>query len=508
MNFEISHAVDDSDIAFVMRLDRKSTVCSMMSSRSTHYHKVGTNIDAFVNLATVNYLLAGLQLCYSRKHNGLSGWFQLLHDLDQERYPEPGVQLTLWDLRYIVRELIVPFGVVRGSEKQGGQDETGLAAATWPVNFVCNMVLDGHDRNVLNYWAYHDVSAGDDLVFRLKPMPIPKGKNGYTLNHYYKGFCQQNFESYFLANLGHPYATHVWQLVPDVFSLDCKFENDRNHGANSILMSPGFEVPRDYVWQEHGFWHIARSQVMIRKYALAEYYNDDMANQMKTSHLDVTFEPTYTKVPGETRDPADGRAIHRDGRPTSRRPPGPAAHTGPRDARNVAPGMMGPPAPRTWAPQLFLEGAAFEEPPAEAAAAPVARRFDLDIALSEDSGLGRRQREHELDRVLMGDAIPRPSKATRGPELARRSAPVDYTVIFRPLPSVPSQLSTDADLDAGMVLDPPFMQAPEASLSTQLPDEDYSLVFSDPMSEPPAARAAATGQGKGGRKRRPQEAGT
>jgi len=54
MNFELSHAVDDSNVAFVMRLDRKYTVCSMMSSRSTHNHKVGPNIDAFINLHTLN----------------------------------------------------------------------------------------------------------------------------------------------------------------------------------------------------------------------------------------------------------------------------------------------------------------------------------------------------------------------------------------------------------------------------------------------------------------------
>ena len=159
MAFEISHAVDDSDVAFVMRLDRGSTVCSMMSSRSTHFRKVGTNVDAFINLATLNYLLAGLQLCYVSSHPQKSRWFDLLYDLDKYTFSDVGRQLTLWDLRYIVRDLIVPFGVVRGSEKQGGQDETGLSAATWPVNFVTSMVLDGHDRNVLSYWHYHDLSA-------------------------------------------------------------------------------------------------------------------------------------------------------------------------------------------------------------------------------------------------------------------------------------------------------------------------------------------------------------
>jgi len=383
INFELSHAVDDSDVAFVMRLDRGSTVCSMMNSRSTHYHKVGTNIDAFVNLATVNYLLAGLQLCYSSSHRGQSKWFELLHDLDQHRYPSPGVQLTLWDLRYITRELVVPFGIVRGSEKQGGQDETGLSPATWPVNFVCNLVLDGHERNVVNYWHHHDVSAGDDLVFRLKPMPIPRGKSAYTLNHYYKHFVQHNFESYFQQGLADTEATHVWQLVPDVFTLDYRPENDEKRGTlgggpAGVRMSRGFDVPLDYTWQEQGFWHIARTQVMFRQYALKEYYNDDMANQLKTNHLDVTFEPTYTKVPGEQKDIVLGRGVQHDARPVDERVPTGTRQTATRDTGDIWPGMMAP--ARGWAPSLFLEGAgrAGAEP---LAAPPRPPAHDLEIAL-------------------------------------------------------------------------------------------------------------------------------
>jgi len=394
MNFEISHAVDDSDVAFVMRLDRKSTVCSMMSSRSTHYHKVGTNIDAFVNLPTVNYLLAGLQLCYVSSHPEKSKWFELLYDLDKYAFPAVGKQLTLWDLRYILRELIVPFGIVRGSEKQGGQDETGLSAATWPVNFVCNMVLDGHDRNVVNYWHYHDINAGDDLVFRLKPMPIPRGKSAYTLNHYYKRFVQHNFESYFQQNLGHRLATHVWQLVPDVFSLDYKPENDHVHDPPSgVVMPPGFEVPHDFVWQEHGYWHVARSQVMVRKYALKEYYNDDMANQLKVNHLDLTFEPAYCKVPGESRDPLSDRTVQRDVRAAILVAGGNARVA--YDRRGVRPGMASDASQGAWAPQLRLEelvGGPMPSLPGQAAgrAAPA---FGSDIAAAYGllgPGAGRR----------------------------------------------------------------------------------------------------------------------
>lgn len=489
MNFEISHAVDDSDVAFVMRLDRKSTICSMMSSRSTHYHKVGTNIDAFINLATVNYLLAGLQLCYSRKHHGGSKWFDLLHDLDQERYPEPGVQLTLWDLRYILRELIVPFGVVRGSEKQGGQDETGLSPATWPVNFVCNMVLDGHDRNVLNYWHYHDVSAGDDLVFRLKPMPIPKGKNGYTLNHYYKRFVQQNFESYFLSNFGETYATHVWQLVPDVFSLDCKPENDHRFGQNGVRMSPGFGVPQDYVWQEHGFWHIARSQVMVRKYALTEYYNDDMANQMKTSHLDVTFEPTYTKAPGETRDPKDDRAVTHDVRDWDARVPDDKWFVKHRDASGVYPGMMADVSHGAWAPELFLEGAGGSRADAGAAG----------------GGLGGGA-THDMDLALGALNRPRPPRE-RDPSPAVEEE-INYGIIFTEPPELGASMGA-AEVGGSLfepfseqALDMPLPPGLASALPPGLEGADLSLPFSDPPELPEAQ--PSSGQ-KQGRKRKQQD---
>ena len=470
MNFEISHAVDDSDVAFVMRLDRKSTVCSMMSSRSTHYHKVGTNIDAFINLPTLNYLLAGIQLCYVPSHPSRSKWFDLLHDLDQERFAEPGMQLTLLDLRYILRDLIVPFGIVRGSEKQGGQDETGLSPATWPVNFVCNLVLDGHDRNVVNYWHYHDVSAGDDLVFRLKPMPIPKGKSAYTLNHYYKHFVQHNFESYFQSNLGKLTATHVWQLVPDVFSLDCQYENDLHGGADGVRMPPGFEVPRDYVWQEHGYWHIARSQVMVRKYALKEYYNDDMANQLKVNHLDLTFEPAYCKVPGEERDPSRNRAVRRDARKVKF--PSEDDHTSRRDGQGVLPGMFG--AYRPWKPELSLEGAA-------AWSAPAGRR-----------GASQAPVLHELDSLMA------PPPRRRPEPLQER--PVDMSIIFMDPPEVPDFAMADS---GGLgAADSSMADAPDPGVSDSLLGESFSLVFSQ---DDPAPAAASAKKSAGKKRKSDQE---
>ena len=151
--FEISHGVDDSDIAFVMRLDSASTVCTMLSSKSAQRHRMATAVDPFVNLPTLNYILAGMQLFYVPGNP--SAWFDLLNDLDKFRFHSHAQPLGFKDVRYLVRELIRPFGVVRGSERQGGQHEASMGPATWPVNFICTMVLDGKESNIANIWHFH-----------------------------------------------------------------------------------------------------------------------------------------------------------------------------------------------------------------------------------------------------------------------------------------------------------------------------------------------------------------
>ena len=157
-----------------------------------------------------------------------------------------------------------------------------------------------------------EISAGDDLVLRLKPMPIPQGRECYTLNHYHKNVVQQNLGNCLQEGLGSLRATHVWQMVPDVFSLDNPGEN----AAAGVVLPDGFGVPRDYVWQEHGYWHIGRSQVMFRKYAEREYYNNDMANQLKLNHMDMTFEPSWHCAPGEPKE-GDRAIVEPAGSPPS-----------------------------------------------------------------------------------------------------------------------------------------------------------------------------------------------
>ena len=294
-NFRLDHPIDDGDVAFVMRLDRHSEICSGLSNKTIERAGLGMAIDPMINLCTLNYLLAGVQLC-TRAPSLRRKWDLLLYYLDKQRFASDDRRAyDLEDLHAIVRNLIKPFGIAHGSEKQGGQHEGSMSPATWPVNFVITLTLDGKDANVVNVWHKHDIEAGNDLVFRLKPMPLPAK---YTLNHWHKNLVEKSFGASTMQAVkagGGGDVTHVWQLVPDIFSLDLE-------SVSAGGLSKGFEPKRDYCWQQEGYWHIARSQVHSRSYGHSEFYNNDLANNLRTGHMDLTFQPTFYAIP--YRDPA------------------------------------------------------------------------------------------------------------------------------------------------------------------------------------------------------------
>ena len=332
---DLSHPIDDGDIAFVLRLDRSSMFCTGLRNGSMRRAGLGTAIDPFINLCTLNYILSGAQLAVNNEPQNL--WTELLSNLDKDRFGRQGGAgrdyadgqdpINLGDVIHIIRHCIRPFGVTRGSEKQGGQDEATMSPATWPVSFVVSLTIDGKESNVLNVWHNHDMSAGDDLVLRLKPMPI----RPYTLNHYYKGVKRQAWDK--VEN-----TTHVWQLVPDLMNItslssreqevwtaglagmpeslrNLRYKYNLNPRRRPFSCKPlvlpllhcfaliiffsrwAVEIDETVAWQELGYWHIGRSQVLTRKYGEEEYWHNDLANSLRTNHLDITFQPMFQSLP-------------------------------------------------------------------------------------------------------------------------------------------------------------------------------------------------------------------
>jgi hypothetical protein len=261
---------------------------------------------------------------------------------------------TLDDIIHFIRHCVKPFGIVRGSEKQGGQHEMGLSAVTWTAPTIATLVIDGKEANVVNIWHYHDLHAGEDLVLRLKLMPVKT----FTLNHYFKGFSRKTYEV--------DHTCLAWQLVPDVFNLELdpeeqtiprisyeratghvvdlataqeraqsifnrmcsgkylsrverdkratclytltepRVRDQKSHRiSNELTLRRNFAFNLDswssenapVSWQQLGYWHIGRTQVARPKYGTCEFYNDDMANSLKTNHIDLTFQPHFGCLP-------------------------------------------------------------------------------------------------------------------------------------------------------------------------------------------------------------------
>ena len=302
--FELSHPIDDGDIAFTIRLNRNSIFCTGLKNGEIKRAGLSGIVDPMINLCTLNYLLSGFQIGLSRT-NQKDMWHELLYNMDAHRFPQGGVRdyvndpINLQDLIHVVRHCIRPMGITRGSEKQGGQNEATQSPVTWPVSFVVSLTIDGKESNVVNVWHKHNMSAGDDLVLRFKLMPLRQ----YTLNHYYKRVTRQNW-----GNIPER-MEYVWQLVPDIMHLDSSYTPSHAEMVASLPLrlrqidvfynNRGniMEITSTTDWQNLGYWHIGRSQIMSGAYGTDEYWNNDLANVLKTNHLDITFQPMFTALP-------------------------------------------------------------------------------------------------------------------------------------------------------------------------------------------------------------------
>ena len=194
----LSHAVDQGDVAFILQTSR---VQSLIFDSSAMRDASIANLQipghtAFINISTVNYLLAGLQRLAPGSPATMT-WAALARDL--------GYRYKLGHRRVDILELVstrlLPFGICAGSENQGGKHETGLAPVQAAANHVTTLTVDA----LVNLWRNVDVSAGDELIFKLAWLQT----HHYTLNHYYKGVVRQSFVR----------PQHGWQLVPAVFEM-------------------------------------------------------------------------------------------------------------------------------------------------------------------------------------------------------------------------------------------------------------------------------------------------
>lgn len=268
----VSHAVDVGDVAFIVGTNHVQSILfdGIQQQDATILNSEMPARNAFCNLSTVNYLLAGLQRL-NRSDPGLIPWQTFAKSIGF--HPTSNKEELLLEVRKVMRTGFVPFGICSGSEHQGGKHETGLAPVQAAVNHVTTMTIDGQNRDLVNFWRRHDCHSGDQLIYRLELLPTKR----YTLNHYYKGVVHQTF----------PADETCWQIVPDVFRIDYKNQFYEN--------APRLDGADVYDYRLHGYWRIGQMMHHRAKTDLdVSHYSNDLTF-MRGQLLHITFAPVWVQ---------------------------------------------------------------------------------------------------------------------------------------------------------------------------------------------------------------------
>lgn len=278
--FVLSHGVDGGDFAFSIRIARSASTLERMHTFDKM--ELSQTVDPMINLQTLNYLLAGIQRYWNKPQR--VKWQQFMLDCD---FLPPSTSaksdFSVKDAIRFITDVAKPFGIVIGSEKQGGQHEGSTKPVTYPVNFITTIAVCGRVENITNMWREHDMSNGDNLIFHLEYLPISSKDNSmeYVLNHWRKNFVRQTFE--WDSQDGRNYG---WQLVPAIYS---------NH--------PPKYIKEGYDYRENGYWHVCRTQQMRASEITQKLeaqgkvqscYHDD-SRFMRGGLLECTVEPVFVK---------------------------------------------------------------------------------------------------------------------------------------------------------------------------------------------------------------------
>lgn len=163
----LEHALHDGDLTFTLRMPK-----DMIVGPSEYCHArnlPGRTLAQLVNLSTVNYLLWGLQIgrhSPAVRHNRWQDFYLRLTEGELHNLKDVDTIEKVW---LFVQTYLRPFGIMTGSDMQGGQHQGGQNnIATFPVDYVGSFLIDGKARKLNNLWRHGHIAAGDDLVLVLR----------------------------------------------------------------------------------------------------------------------------------------------------------------------------------------------------------------------------------------------------------------------------------------------------------------------------------------------------
>jgi hypothetical protein len=170
-NPALEHSISDGDLVFTLKMGSDMASFGSMYYMAPYGHAAKT--VPLINLATANYILWGLQVGIRReKSMKWKDFFSKLTNGKLSRYPEELSLKTVWNF---IQTYILPFGVMHGSDLQGGQHEGSAnnIVTHAAVDYVSSFAIEGKLLHVNNMWRDCDVHENDDLILAVRKMEAP-----------------------------------------------------------------------------------------------------------------------------------------------------------------------------------------------------------------------------------------------------------------------------------------------------------------------------------------------
>ena len=199
----LQHALSDGDLAFTLRMP------AQMFAYGSQYcvapYGFAAKAVPLVNLATLNYLLWGLQVGFSGPKS--ARWRDFFRMLAAEgvraqdfcasaakagvginnklgrRRRRAEVEQRVWNF---LRTYFCLFGVQHGGDQQGGMHETSSSTESivthGAVDYVSSYAIEGKLRHINNCWRDYDVHENDDLILALRYKKAPHADLQFVLS--------------------------------------------------------------------------------------------------------------------------------------------------------------------------------------------------------------------------------------------------------------------------------------------------------------------------------------
>jgi hypothetical protein len=168
----LEHSVSDGDLVFSFRMSSDMTSYGSMYFAAPYGY--ASKAVPLINLATVNFILWGLQVGMRMpRHTHWSTFFAKL--TRSHRLMNQIDKITKDEVWNFIRTYIRPFGIQHGGDMQGGRHEgdSDTIVTHGAADYVTSFAIEGKLLHVNNIWRDFNVHDGDDLSLELTRMEAP-----------------------------------------------------------------------------------------------------------------------------------------------------------------------------------------------------------------------------------------------------------------------------------------------------------------------------------------------